>query len=266
MATLAIGDIHGEYRVLRKLLAAAKLKSGDNLVLVGDLVGRGAAGADVLRWAADQGSRLTAVLGNHDLHLLWAYYLRQTCTDLTKQKIIEADDARELCDWLRSCPLALSLEHCDALVVHAGVWPAWDLACTVQEAQELSATLAQEDPVPGLEDMHGSEHCRWDAQLAKPQRMQAVANILTRMRTCRADGSADLQYVGLPGEQYRPGSTAWFDYPRRWLQNMRIICGHWSSLGLMLRADVAMLDSGCCFGGTLTGMWVEDRRLVAAGP
>ncbi len=264
MATLAIGDIHGEYRVLRKLLAENRLGATDRMVLVGDLIGRGKSGHDVLRWAADQGDKIQIVLGNHDLHLLGTYYLQLPINDPAKRSILEAYDAAELCAWLRRRPLALALAHCNALVVHAGPWHSWDLPATLCAAQEFGDAIAAEDPKPALQSMYGNSQDRWDERLAGEARLQAIANILTRMRTCRADGSINMSYRGLPNEAYGAGNMTWFDYPDRKLRSMLIVCGHWSALGLTMRSDIAMIDTGCCYGGPLTGLWIEDRRLVTA--
>ena len=43
---------------------------------------------------------------------------------------------------------------------------------------------------------------------------------------------------------------------------MTVVCGHWSTLELMLAPNVLMLDSGCLWGGTLTGIRLDDRRVI----
>jgi bis(5'-nucleosyl)-tetraphosphatase (symmetrical) len=40
-----------------------------------------------------------------------------------------------------------------------------------------------------------------------------------------------------------------------------VLCGHWSTLDLMLAPNVLMLDSGCLWGGCLTALRLGDRRL-----
>jgi bis(5'-nucleosyl)-tetraphosphatase (symmetrical) len=42
---------------------------------------------------------------------------------------------------------------------------------------------------------------------------------------------------------------------------MTIVCGHWSTLELKLAPNLLMLDSGCLWGGTLTAVRLEDRRV-----
>ena len=75
MATFVIGDIHGCWDQLKRLLGLIDFNRGrDRLLLVGDLVNRGPGSLEVLRWARNHESCLQLVLGNHDIHLLarWA--------------------------------------------------------------------------------------------------------------------------------------------------------------------------------------------------
>jgi bis(5'-nucleosyl)-tetraphosphatase (symmetrical) len=40
-----------------------------------------------------------------------------------------------------------------------------------------------------------------------------------------------------------------------------VIFGHWAALGLLLREDVACIDSGCVWGRSLSALRLEDRRV-----
>jgi bis(5'-nucleosyl)-tetraphosphatase (symmetrical) len=86
-----------------------------------------------------------------------------------------------------------------------------------------------------------------------------VINALTRLRFCRADGTIDLKLKGAPGTQPR-GWLPWFDVPSRAGAATRVVCGHWSTLGLRQRPDLLALDSGCVWGGALTAVSLDDDR------
>jgi bis(5'-nucleosyl)-tetraphosphatase (symmetrical) len=56
----------------------------------------------------------------------------------------------------------------------------------------------------------------------------------------------------------------WFDHPRRASAGHVVVCGHWSALGLKMRADLLSIDSGCVWGRSLTAVRLEDRRVFSA--
>jgi len=73
------------------------------------------------------------------------------------------------------------------------------------------------------------------------------------MRYCKRDGAVDLKMKGAPGGQ--PADFyPWFDVPGRASGAVRVICGHWSTLGLKRRPDLLALDTGCVWGGALTAV------------
>src|SRR5690349_4894675 len=135
---LVIGDLQGCLPSLRELLARDDAKA--RLLFVGDLVNRGPASLETLRFVRDLGDRAVALLGNHDLHLLAvAAGIRPLHRNDTLQEILDAPDREDLLGWLRARPLAH--EEAGALFVHAGVLPQWTVAQTRALAGEVEACL-----------------------------------------------------------------------------------------------------------------------------
>ena len=54
----------------------------------------------------------------------------------------------------------------------------------------------------------------------------------------------------------------WFDVPDRKTQDVTIVFGHWSTLGLIMRPNLISLDTGCLWGGKLTAVCLEDRSVL----
>lgn len=255
MATWAIGDVQGCFRTLERLLGRLGVRDGDRLWLAGDLVNRGPRSLEVLRWAREQGPRLTCVLGNHDLHLLGvASGWRRLKPSDTLEPVLKAPDRGALLDWLRAQPLL----HRDGrfVMVHAGLLPAWSLDDAEELAREAEAALRGE----GAERVFLSlkdDPPEWRADLKKRHRVRLAVFALTRMRVCSREGQPRDGFAG-PPEQVPKGCVPWFDAPGRRSANATVITGHWAAAGLRVRPDLIALDSGCVWGRSLSAVRLDD--------
>jgi bis(5'-nucleosyl)-tetraphosphatase (symmetrical) len=252
MATWAIGDVQGCFETLRRLLARiGGPPPGDRIILVGDLVNRGPRSLEVLRWAADAGERVEAVLGNHDIHLLArAVGVVGAAPRDTLDEVLDAPDRDALLGWLLARPLLL--HAVEAVVVHAGLLPSWTAAKAECLAREAEAELRGPSARRALAMIHG-HHAGSEHILA--------ARVLTRIRYCDAGGQPAWKASEPPGQAQR-GFVPWFEVPGRKSKGTPVVFGHWAALGLLLRKDVTCLDAGCVWGGSLAALRLEDRRLV----
>jgi bis(5'-nucleosyl)-tetraphosphatase (symmetrical) len=257
MTIYAIGDVQGCFDELQALLAKLRFGKGDRLWFVGDLVNRGPKSLQVLRFVRDLGERAAVVLGNHDLHLVTQHEgLERPRKDDTLDDVLAASDRQELVDWLRKRPL-MHAEGAYAMV-HAGLVPQWTLSTALKLAGEVEAALAARNYRDFLEHMYGSKPERWRDDLTGWDRLRVIVNAMTRMRFCTPDGKMDFR---AKGTKPPAGHKAWFELRPK--ENSTIVCGHWSALGLKVGERVALLDSGCVWGGKLTAMRLEDRKLYA---
>ena len=85
-------------------------------------------------------------------------------------------------------------------------------------------------------------------------------NVFTRMRYIDHLQRLDFKATGKLGTQ-DPELTAWFNYPNRRLIEPAIVFGHWSTLGVYMRAGLVGLDSGCCWGGSLTAARLDTDEI-----
>ncbi len=256
MGIFAIGDVQGCYDELRRLVDKLRFDPGaDELWFVGDLVNRGPKSVETLRYVRGIGESAHVVLGNHDLHLLAASE-DPTRIDATMREVIRAEDADELLSWLRHRPFALYRPELNTLLVHAGVYLSWDPLQTVKLAREAERALRGPDYRRFLAGMYGAEPAAWSPGLEGIDRLRFITNCLTRIRFCRPDGSLEFAQKGPPGSQ-PDGLVPWFDLPGRAAESVRIVCGHWSALGLLMRPNLLMIDTGCVWGRELTAVRLD---------
>ena len=234
----------------------------DRLWFTGDLVNRGPGSLEVLRLVRSLGDRAVVVLGNHDIHLLavWAGLARLKPND-TLQPVLDAHDATELMDWLRTRPLLHADPNLGFALAHAGIHPVWDLAQAKARAREVEAVLAGDTYSDFLAHLYGNEPDQWSDSLEGWSRLRFITNAFTRMRYCTADGRLVLDYKGPVGTQ-PPGYYPWFDVPDRvpLPADTTVITGHWSTLGYRSEPGLLTIDTGCLWGGQLTAVRLDARK------
>jgi bis(5'-nucleosyl)-tetraphosphatase (symmetrical) len=260
---VAFGDIQGCHAAFRSLLDALAPAPDTPLWFAGDLVNRGPASLSTLRDVIALGPRATAVLGNHDLHLLAvAAGIRALKPGDTIGEILDAPDAPELLEWVRQRPFA-HFEH-GMLMVHAGLLPQWDVTLALELADELQRALRAPDWADTLRGLYGNEPNQWRPDLKRKDRLRVAFNAFTRIRFCTPDGAMEFRANGGPAAA-PAGYLPWFDAPGRRSADITVVFGHWAALGLMLRDTLVALDSGCVWGNRLSAVALDAdpaRRTV----
>lgn len=233
MAVWAIGDLQGCYGPTQRLLDKIRFDPAqDRLWFCGDLVNRGGESLETLRLVHSLREHSTVVLGNHDLSLLaiserTADEQRRVNTDL--QRILFADDRDALIGWLRERPLVHSDRTLGWMMIHAGLAPKWST-------------------------VHAEKHAR------EVERERAIINIFTRLRYCSPRGRIAFNEKGAPGTQ-AAGLYPWYEVPGRTERDLKIVCGHWSTLGLFIGHGVHAIDTGAVWGGKLTALRLDSEDL-----
>jgi bis(5'-nucleosyl)-tetraphosphatase (symmetrical) len=260
MATYAIGDIHGCFNTLQRLLRKVGYDpGGDRLWLVGDLVNRGPRSLEVLRWAAAQGDRIVAVLGNHDLHLLArAAGVSEARKHDALEAVLAAPDRDDLLDWLRTRPLVH--REGEALMVHAGLFPGWTPAEAEALAREVEERLRGDKAPKLLAALEQKTPERWKDGLSGHDRARAALAGFAKLRTLGEDGRMCAEFSGPPALAPR-GCRPWFAASGRRSAGATVIFGHWAALGLKVGDGVVGLDTGCAWGRELTALRLDDWRI-----
>jgi bis(5'-nucleosyl)-tetraphosphatase (symmetrical) len=239
MSTYVFGDVHGRADALRALLKCIAFGPSDK----------------VLRIVSELGHQATTVLGNHDLHMLAVLLGAQTMRPKdTFQDVIDAPDRTKLVDWLLTQQLAA--QSGDALIVHAGVLPEWDVASTLSIAKDIETSL-QNDPVSLFKTMYGNEPTKWRDELDADDRLRIGINALTRARVIGDSGHMEFKFKGMYAD-IPPGLSPWFEMTSI---KTPLFFGHWSALGLKKYDNAFALDSGAAWGRELSCIRLEDSQV-----
>ncbi len=263
MAHYAIGDIQGCFVEFQYLLQKINFQHGkDTLWLAGDIVNRGPASLKVLEYVYQHQNSIQIVLGNHDLHLLAVAFAgaSQKKGD-TMTPILESVHANKLLDWLRHQPLLVhDNEH---IMVHAGLYPTWDLATAQSFANEVENALQSRHFSTVLKEMYGNKPKKMKDDMTPIERIRFAINVMTRMRALEADHSLEFDYKknleNMPGYLH-----AWFEDTLKVELEKDIIFGHWSALGLYQNHSKRIygLDTGAVWNGHLTAMNLETKEII----
>lgn len=265
MSTYFIGDIHGCYKNLKTILTKIRFDpSIDMLYLTGDLVSRGPKSLEVLRWVKSFTNKVKTVLGNHDLHLLAAYFgINYKNFKNSFNSILNAPDIDELMYWLRHQSILHIDEDRRFLLIHAGIHPSWNLNQLKLYAQEIEKILISNNPHLLFCDSNQLLQLKkMNINITDIKQIQKNVNIFTKIRYVHLNGSLDFTYKDIP-ENTPKNIYPWFKSLKNIRSDYKIIFGHWASLkNWHIPRGFYGLDSGCCWGGNLTVLRWEDKKIT----
>ncbi len=262
MAVWAIGDIQGCYDSLQRLLTKVEFDpSKDTLWIAGDLVNRGPKSLEVLEYFYSLKKSVIIVLGNHDLALIAAYYGVKKSNE-TIDPILQSPKAKTLIAWLcnqKFLHVDYALGYC---MSHAGISPEFDLGMALEYAKRVEERLRGDDIEIWLKQMfkHGVERFNREASHIDIDRY--ILSSFIRMRFCYKDHHLDFDQKGPPTEALREkGLKPWFECENRKEIDLKIIFGHWSTLGFYDDDNVLALDTGCLWGKSLTAARIDSDEV-----
>jgi bis(5'-nucleosyl)-tetraphosphatase (symmetrical) len=256
--TWAIGDIQGCFGSFQKLLQKIQFDPRyDTLWLAGDVVNRGDGSLETLEYLYSIRDSVRMVLGNHDMALIAAYYKIKK-SNPTIDPVLNSPRADELVNWLRHQPFLYSDFKLGYCMAHAGISPEFDLGMAMEYARRIEEKLQSDTVSRWLKKMFKEGTERLDRK-AKPEDIDRyIVSSFTRMRYCYQDHRLDFKQKGAPTPEVRAkGMKPWFECENRKEVELKIIFGHWSTLGFYQDENVLALDTGCLWGGKLTAARID---------
>ncbi len=254
MAVWAVGDIQGCFDSFQALLKKINFDpKKDELWVAGDLVNRGDKSLETLNYLYSIKDSIKVVLGNHDIALIAAYAGVKKSNE-TIQPILDAPNASELIHWLRHQAFFhwdFKLGYCMA---HAGISPQFDFGMARTHAARIEKKLQGRNYKAWLKHMFKKSSNKFNAKASSLDIEKYILSSFTAMRFCEDDGRLDFKQKGKPTEYkvLKKGLKPWFACPTRRSTSLKIVFGHWSTLGYYQDSNVLALDTGCLWGKALT--------------
>ena len=258
---IAIGDIQGCFDYFIKLLDKLNYNpSKDTLWLVGDLVNRGDKSLEVLEFLYDIKDRVKIVLGNHDIALI-AAFLGLKKSNPSIEPILSSSKAKLYFNWLRELPFIQMDKNLGYIMAHAGIAPSFSLSDAIYYNNLLQEELQSSNLKEWLKLMFKKDPKKFvKGDKIKEERFALSA--FTRMRFCYKDGSLDFEQKGSPKKNENKDLMPWFECPNRKKIELKIIFGHWSTLGYFENSEVVAIDTGCVWKRELSAYILEEKSLV----
>lgn len=262
---ILIGDIHGSYKPLMRLMKRVKYNQKfDRIVMLGDFLAKGKQSREVLNWAVAQ--NVSCVLGNHEVEILKRYaqmhalpklsYVGRHENDTSIDEAYDLDDLMKIAkqltpkdiQYLRECPLIQELgpvPHltnerqtkyfpypAEGYAVHAGLsWNITELEDQDPNDVTTMRNLLPPDWVIATEDKHEKVDGKKSEPWSKHWNIHEKKNVSSELKN-----STDIFSVG-----------------------RKVYYGHDAGRGVVVRPYSLGLDSGCVYGSALSAeiIWAE---------
>ena len=263
MPTYAIGDIQGCYKELKKLLKKINFnKNKDTLWLAGDLVNRGPKSLDVIKYVMDLESSAITVLGNHDFYLIASYYKADPWphSNNSFDEILSNKDSEEIIKWLRNQKIVHIDDNLEHILVHAGVYPGWEIKEVLSLAKLIEKSLKGQECREFIKTLWSNTPDKWDHNLNMEQKLIFSVNVFTRMRYLKKDFSLDFNEKLNPKDVHSDDLIPWYEFDNNIFKKYKVVIGHWSTLGFKNKSNFISIDTGCAWGNKLTAVKIARKK------
>ena len=160
-------------------------------------------------------------------------------------------------DWLQTQPLLHYDKRHRAVVVHAGIHPAWGLSKARKLAGEVETALQGPKATRFFRKMYGNTPVKWSDDLKGAKRLRFITNVFTRMRYFDNAQRLDFTVNRSPRHYLRSGLTPWFQMKAALREDVRVLFGHWSTLPVGCYGRCFALDGGCVWGGHMVALRID---------
>ncbi|MGD6858426.1 MAG: symmetrical bis(5'-nucleosyl)-tetraphosphatase [Enterobacteriaceae bacterium] len=258
-----IGDIHGCYKELKKLLNLINFdKKTDKIWITGDLINRGSDSLKVLKFLYKIRNSVKIVLGNHEVNFLSCYFSNMLDYKIYK-KIISYKKFSNLINWLKKQPLIRINEKKKLIVVHAGIPPFLTIETLKKYSYVIRKFLKNKNFNFYFRNFKSLKIFNFNKIKNKLYKIIFLIYSFTNIRYCFFNGTLDVKNKTFDKKKDH-FLTPWYKIMHKSIKKYNVIFGHWSTLNkINLSKKIYCLDTGCCWGGKITALKLETKEIFS---
>ncbi|HFL8794999.1 MAG TPA: symmetrical bis(5'-nucleosyl)-tetraphosphatase [Candidatus Azosocius sp. HAIN] len=254
MTTYVIGETQGCYKELLLLLEKINYnEKNDQILFTGNYINNKNS-IKLINYIKKMEKNTISILGEQEIKLLSSIHKNNNnILKNHKQKI-------EILNWIQHLPLIYFNKNHNSIIVHAGLYPFWEIEKTIQYTKQIENILKTSEYKIILKNIYLNNLNIWNNKYDPIQKYQFIINTLTKMTICNNKGYINTKYkntIDKIPNKFKP----WFMINEHLFEKTNIIFGNWKELlGLTKKKNIISTNTGATWGLYLSAINLNTKK------
>ncbi|QQG46778.1 MAG: symmetrical bis(5'-nucleosyl)-tetraphosphatase [Candidatus Azosocius agrarius] len=260
MSTYVIGETYGCYKELQLLLEKINYNQKyDEILFTGNHINKKKNSLKLINYIKNMGKNTVSILGNNDITILSLANNKNIYNITGFDDILKSKKKIEILNWIQYLPLLHFNKLYNTIIVHAGLYPFWDVKKTINYAKKAEKLLQTSNYKIILKNINFNNVNIWNNKYNLIQKYQFIINTLTNMTICNNKGYLNINFKNtfknIP-HKFKP----WFMINEKKFDKTNIIFGNWKELlGITHKKNITAMNMGISQGLYLSALNLKTK-------